>query len=672
MDYQSLDGRWHMRPTDSFHEGVYSPDPAAWAEQELPAHWQQHPLFEQYVGRMVYRRQFQLDRRFRISPGTQAAPRRVWLRLDGVFYFSRPWLNGRDLGLHEGYFIPQEHEVGELLREDNELIVEIECPDEHSKTDKRLITGVFSHWDCIDPQTNPGGIWRPVSLISTGPTRIKQLLLDTGSLDEAEAQVRFRATFDAAQAGLVRLRWTITPKNFAGAIQIHTQELGLQTGLREYSGTFGVRDPQLWWTHDLGQPNCYTIRLELLQGGEVSDTHQTTYGIRRFELRNWLPHLNGVRFLIKGNNYAPGDTRIASMTAQRCERDLELARACHMNLLRVHAHIDTPALYEAANLAGMLLWQDFPLQWLYGQAVLPEAERQARQMVRLLYNHPAIVIWCMHNEAHFTADTKDERAITKARQYATSLGWNWNREVLDTRLKRAAEQEDRSRPVVRSSGEYAIPGVRAGTDTHFYHGWYTVYGKLRQWEGVAKRFPANLRFVTEFGAQSFPNLESCVKFMDGEIDTIDWQHLGERHQFQGDMLAHWIDWRAARSLPELIDQTQRYQSELNRFYIDRLRHRKYRPTGGIVPFMFHDPNPAVQWSIVDYWRVPKASYQAMRLAFSPQYAYTILEAERFSVKTPVDLPVYLVNDAQQPAPVRIVARLLDPQGRDVARSEREA
>ena len=40
------------------------------------------------------------------------------------------------------------------------------------RTAKRNITGVFEHWDCLDPDWNPGGIWRPVRVDETGPVRI--------------------------------------------------------------------------------------------------------------------------------------------------------------------------------------------------------------------------------------------------------------------------------------------------------------------------------------------------------------------------------------------------------------------------------------------------------------------------------------------------------------------
>ncbi|HEU4322684.1 MAG TPA: glycoside hydrolase family 2 TIM barrel-domain containing protein [Roseiflexaceae bacterium] len=662
----SLNGTWQLLPVDVFRQGFYPLDDDRWVEQSIPAHWQQHPLFEQYAGKMVYRLRFPL-------PADTGRPpeARYWLRLNGVFYWSQTYFNGVDLGRHEGYFVPQEHDVTGWVQEQNTLLVEVECPDEHDKFGKRLITGVFSHWDCIDPLTNPGGIWLPVDLCVSGPTHIQRVLLHTERFDEASADLRYRACLDAAEGGDVLLRWTFTPKNFAGEVQTIEERRTIAKGQHEIAGQLSLRDPQPWWTHDLGHPNCYTVTLAVVEGGQVSDEHPFTFGIRLFELRNWIAYLNGVRLFIKGNNYAPGDTRIARMTADEFARDLRLARECNMNMLRVHAHVDHPLFYEAADEAGVLLWQDFPLQWVYRRSILPEATRQAREMVRLLYNHPSLAIWCMHNEAFQNADTSDERWVTFIRTYLSVFIWNWNRSVMDRQLKRTAERTDPTRPVVRSSGEFAVPVMRPGTDTHFYHGWYLIYGELHSWDTIARLFPDNIRFITEFGAQSFPNLESCLKFMDPDINQIDWHRLVERHMFQSGIMSHWYDWRKVETLEDLVRMSQDYQCRINRFYIDRLRYHKYRPTGGIVPFMFHDPNPGVLWSILDYWRVPKRSYYEMRDAFSPQYVFTLLDRPSHGLNEAVDLPIYLVNDAQQAVPVSLEARLLAPDGRELAHFERE-
>src|SRR5829696_4964861 len=57
----TLDGTWQLRPTDTFRQGFYPLDDATWLEQDLPAHWQQHPLLERYAGKMVYRKRFVLQ-----------------------------------------------------------------------------------------------------------------------------------------------------------------------------------------------------------------------------------------------------------------------------------------------------------------------------------------------------------------------------------------------------------------------------------------------------------------------------------------------------------------------------------------------------------------------------------------------------------------------------------
>src|SRR3954471_21932917 len=222
-----LDGTWQLRPTDIFRQGFYPIDDATWLEQDLPAHWQQHPLLESYTGKMVYRKRFAFQglgvrgwgvgaERPTPHPQPLTPTPRYWLRLNGTFYWSQPYFNGVDLGRHEGYFAAQEHEITAWVAAENTLLIEVECPEERDKRGKRMITGVFSHWDALDPATNPGGIWLPIELIATGPTRIQELLLHTTSIGNRSAELRYRVTLDAAAAGDVTLRWTLKPKNFAG------------------------------------------------------------------------------------------------------------------------------------------------------------------------------------------------------------------------------------------------------------------------------------------------------------------------------------------------------------------------------------------------------------------------------------------------------------------------
>jgi beta-mannosidase len=653
----TLTDNWQIRPLETFHHGDYPGSDEDWLPATVPGHWQQIPELAQHVGKVVYRC------RFSYAANDIPPAQRIWLRINGAFYISRPYLNRVDLGAHTGYFIPFEHEVTPLLHHENTLLIEVDCPEERNKIGKRMITGVFSHWDCFDPTANPGGIWLPVELHTSGPLRLQNVLILTEAIAEDSARLHFTLHIDAAAAGRAALHFTFTPRTFSGKAQNFTKTVTVRAGQHELDGKLTLHDPHLWWTHDLGRPDLYNVRVELHYDDELSDSADLVIGVRTFELREWIPYLNGERFLIKGNNYPPGDVRIATMTRERCDRDLELATACHMNFLRIHAHVDHPAFYAAADAAGVLLWQDFPLQWHYDQSVLPEALRQVRAMVHVLGNHPSIGNWCMHNEAVPVDDTAHERLLPRLRAYQNAFGFSWNRDVMDTQLKAEVERHDATRPVIRSSGEIALPPLHEGTDAHTYFGWYSAFGTLAFGELLLDLFPGNARFVTEFGAQSFPNLESCLRFMPERLDDAAIARLEARHGFQGEIMSHWIPWREAGRLSEVIRLSQDYQSFINRYYIDRLRLTKYRPTGGIVPFMFVDPFPAILWSVVDYWRVPKRSYYAMQTAFSPQYAFTIFDHQTYPVGKPIELPVYAVNDGRQPVPGAMLrAVLADPVG----------
>jgi len=583
-----------------------------------------------------------------------------------MFYRGNIWLNDQRIGQPCGYFAPHTYDITPLLTTENQLVVELTCPEEHDKVGKRLITGVFSHWDSADTTLNPGGIWLPVEHIETGPVHLQHVMLSTETLTGQHAEIRYRIMYDAIAACSGTVVWRFAPHNFAGKVhEVHTV-VHVAAGQHQASGTLALPDPELWWSHDMGHPSLYQVTATLCIGDTASDEWQGDFGIRTFTMKNWIPYLNGKRFFMKGSNYPPTDMRIATVTRAQCETDIRLAQACHMNVLRVHAHVAHPTFYAAADALGMLVWQDFPLQWIYRRDVLPEAQRQVRQMVELLYNHPSIVLWCMHNEAVHVADTRDERWLTKLRTYVSVFLYNWNRDVLDSALQREVATIDTTRPSVRSSGEYAIPLWHKGTDTHFYYGWYKIYGALETWEKLIETFPNNARFVTEFGAQSFPNYESAIKFMDADIRQLDVATLMRKHSFQPHMLSYWMDWRAAPDLSHLIDMTQDYHIMINRHYIDRLRLRKYAPTGGILPFMFTDANPAISWSIIDYWRVPKRVYYAMQLAFRPQYIFCVMARTRIARGETLNLPITVVNDAHDAVAVTIEVAVTAPDGSRIA------
>lgn len=656
MRVKDLAGQWELAPVAHSHTEPSSVE--NWLTMDVPSHWQMHPELRDYAGFVLYRK------RFTHKPKKNE---RIHLVFPGIFYFSTVFLDGHRLGDHEGYFTAQRYDVTDYLAKENELLVEVHCPDEKERNNKRMITGVFSHWDCLDPTTNPGGIWLAPEIHATGDVHMEHCLFQTDELDGDDAGVTFRLELFSRQASTVKIQIDLVPDNFEGEEFHFTHEVELDAGRQKFAFSHVLEKPELWWTHDRGLPSLYKLNVTLKDGRRNSDAFEDVVGIRTVRWDDWVFSLNGQRLYLKGNNLPPTDTRLSTVTDQACERDVLLAKEANLNILRVHAHVDHPALYRAADRGGLLLWQDFPLQWSYRREILPIAERMIADMGKLLFNHPSIAIWTCHNEPIYLVSTEDENPREIAKTLFTLAFWGWNREVLDPALKSALETVDATRQVNKCSGELWLPW-QEGTDTHFYFGWYRVQGKsMYNFERIRRLLPKNLKFNTEFGAQSFPNLESCHKFMDPDIGSIDWDELVGRHSLQKDLMEHWIG-LAQPDLATLVEKSQAYQSELNRYYLDRFRLAKYAPNGGVMPFMFTDPNPAIQWSVVDYWRVPKQSYYALQKAMRPLYAFLTFDRPSRKVHgRPLRIDAYIVNDTTDDlGEVASTLRITDAAGNVVA------
>jgi beta-mannosidase len=650
---RELSGPWEIIAVNRFSDAY---DFSNSLRITVPSHWQQHPDLCAYAGKVVYRRRFSWRK---------VRGRRVHLSFPGIFYWSAICLNGKTFGAHEGYFESQVYDVTADLKAENELIVEVDCPDEKDKTDKRMITGIFSHWDCLDPATNPGGIWLTPFLRETGEAHVTENMIHTERIDDQGAHQVERLTIHAEKNLKATVTTTYEPENFQGDSQAFVRAIELHPGDNSLVFRHTILNPRLWWTHDLGKPNLYRVRVRIDVGkAKLCDQWDGVTGLRTVKFQDWICHLNGTRLYLKGNNLPPIDTRIAAAKKKTAQKDFRLAAKAHMNIMRVHAHVSHPMLYEAADRAGMLLWQDMPLQWVYRKEVLHEVIRQGRAMVKLLYNHPCVAIWCCHNESFSVVDTDEENPLTVAGTLFSMLVFSWNRDVMDKHNKKSIEKFDPTRKVVRSSGEMALLGKK-GTDLHFYGGWYRIMGTHRAFDWVLKFVRKGLGFVTEFGAQSFPDEVSSKRFMNEDMRKIDWKTLEDRHSLQLDLMDHWTPRDRYKTLGEYIQATQDYQSEINRYYIDRIRTLKYDPNGGVMPFMFVDPNPAIQWSVVDYWRRPKSSYYKMADALRPVYAFALLPKDEYRRGESLRAPVYVVNDTQKSFPkARIEVRVFDDENRE--------
>ena len=642
-----LSGGWRAAPADealrrAFPEANF--DDSGWEHIDVPGHWRSTPAFADTDGPLLYRRTF--------DAGTTGDGRRSWLSLDGLFYQGDVWLDGAYLGDTEGYFFPHTFEVTDPLRDRSEhvLAVEVTCSRQADRTAKRNITGVFQHWDCLDPDWNPGGIWRPVRIEETGSVRIARMRVLCPEANAEQAVVNVSVTLDAIEATTATLRTTV------GTEAEHVEEHPLATGLNEISWQVTVDEPDLWWPHALGAQPLHDVMVEVSTEHGVSDTRTRRTGLRQIRMKRWIMSVNGERLFLKGTNQGPTRMQLAEATADELERDVVLAKGAGLDLLRVHAHVTRPELYEAADRLGVLVWQDFPLQWGYARGLRKQAGRQAREMVDLLGHHPSIAIWCGHNEP-LSLDVEPGGEVANpvgmaARFAAQQELPTWNKTLLDRTVKRALERSDATRPVIPHSGVLPHPGS-GGTDTHVYFGWY--HGEERDFPRFCAAVPRLARFVTEFGAQAVP---TNAEFMAPDRwPDLDWDRLVRTHALQKAIFDRRVPPSEFETFAQWQAATQIYQADVVRFHIETLRRLKYRPTGGFCQFAFADGHPSVTWAVLDHQRSPKAGYEALAAACAPVIVVADRPAESYAPGDAIALDVHVVSDLRTACSGRVTARL---------------
>lgn len=607
-------------------------DDEPWPAVEVPGHWRSDPRFAAADGPLMYRTRFQL--------GVPAEGERRFVRFEGVFYQADVWLDGAYLGDPEGYFFPHTFDITELSRlaVDHVLAVEVSCAPQRDRSSKRNITGVFQHWDCVDPHWNPGGLWRPVHVDSTGAVRIDRLRVLCRDVNDVRAHLRLHARLDADRPRTVRLRTTVDGEVLA------EHEQPLARGLNEVDWNVDVNEPNLWWPWSMGDQPLTDIAVEVLVDGIVSDERLVRTGLREVAMQDWVFSVNGEQLFTKGANLAPTRLALGEATPAELRRDVALARDAGLDLLRVHAHITRPELYDAADELGMLIWQDFPLQWTYARSIRKEAVRQAREAVDLLGHHPSVVLWCAHNEPiSVDADRGSALGSTEARNIASRQLPTWNRSILDRWVRRAFESADETRPAIAHSGVPPSLPQLDGTDSHLHFGWY--HGESHDLVGFAASMPRMVRFVSEFGAQAVPATDDFME--PHRWPTLDWPLLAERHGLHLGPFERHVPPARYRTFDQWRAATQRYQAHLLRDQIETLRRLKYRPTGGFCFFMLNDAAPSVSWSVLDHERQPKLAYQAVVDACRPVIVVAEHLPDTVRPGAAIALDVHVVSDLRR-------------------------
>lgn len=573
------------------------------------------------------------DFHFSPTPG-----KRTYLLFMGVDYRSTIRLNGKLLAEHEGMFSRiGPLEITDHLNNDgpNRLeVVLFGIPDrwiekvgpkilQSSELGRRntLKTQMSYGWD-FAPRLKGVGIWDQVLLFETGPVLIRDLAIRT----QVSGEVEVLLELDSRSAGMAEINLSIAGETFAGGSAPIKAPLELQPGLNLKSLSFTLQEPRLWWPWDLGRPDLYRLKAEVVVGGERSDGVEEIFGVREISWApnpeapagsaDWVLLVNGRREFIRGGNWVPAEALLGRLTAERYRRLVGLAREANLNLLRVWGggNREWPVFYEACDRAGILVWQEFPLACVYlvgypqDQHFLGIVRQETEEIVRQLRNHPSLMMWCGGNEWN----------VKKSPQVAAVM----------------AEVTAGLDPTRRF-----VPASPYKGDSHNWVVWH-MKGNLSDY------FADHSPLPSEFGLQAYPAEATLREYLSPELVWPIGEAHVHHHLGREKMAKYLAPLPPADNLSAVITASQVMQAHYLQRGIEFWRQRKYQ-TSGTVFWQFNEPWPAICWSVLDYELRPKLSYLQLQDSYNP-----LLVSARFADKAwnPGETftgRVILVNDYQQ-------------------------
>ncbi len=611
-------GRWRARLADDDvrRDGVgLELDDSTWPAISVPGHWCSVPELADSSGPVMYRAD--------LHHHAPADGERVFVVFDGVMYQADVWLDGAYLGDPEGYIAPHAFDITDLSRlsDDHVLAVEVSCPPQSSGAPKRTLTGTLQDGSVFDRRWNPGGLWRPVRLETTGAVRIDRCRVLCRDANDTRAHLRLAVRLDSDAARQAKVRTIID------GVVLAEQDHSLAQGNNEIAWTIDVSKPRLWWPWSMGDQPLAEVVVEVSVDGDVSHRAFRRTGFREIAMQDWVFSVNGERLFTKGVNLAPSSTDLAGAPGPIFRRDVELAREAGLDLVRCVGHVTRDELYDAADELGVLVWQDLPLRGAYARTVRKQAVEQARSAVDVLGHHPSIAVWCAH----------DAPETTMLRQQLPT----WNKTILDRWVKRALERADESRPTLANSGVPPHLSQLDGSDSHLVFGWGR--GDERDLSGFAAALPRMVRFVGSFGSQSVP--DDATEWVDTSAwPDLDWPTLAARYGADIEQFEHYLPSPGHASFEQWARYTQRYQATLLRHHIETLRRLKYRPTGGFCLSSLADAAPRISSAVLDHERRPKLAFASITDACRAVIVVADRIPDQVSVGAAFALDVHAISD----------------------------
>lgn len=566
---------------------------------------------------------FVYSRKFTVDDALLASDQ-VLLHCDGLDTLATVTVNGQTVGTANNMHRTYEFDVKSVLHAgENQISVKFDSPTRFIKaayaqsvadgsSDAMVGFPLLRKAHCMfgwdwGPRLPDAGIWRDIQILGIRTARIRDVYVRQNHHDgKVTLQIDTHVTEITGSAPV-----TVTVTAPDGTVFTAQGE----------SAVIEIENPQLWWPNGLGQQPLYTVTVTL---GENLDSWSKRVGLRTLTVTRkkdeWgesFSHcVNGVNVFAMGADYIPEDNLLPRVNPERTRRLLEDAKAANMNCVRVWGggYYPEDHFYDSCDELGLLVWQDF----MFACAVYNLTEEFEENIkaefvdnVRRLRHHASLALWCGNNEMEqFVAQGE---WVSCDRQKADYIKMY---EYIIPKILKVEDPQTFYWPASPSSGgSFDNPQDPNRGDVHYWDVWHG----LKPFTDYRNYL---FRYVSEFGFQSFPCMQTIESFTKPEDRNV-FSYVMEKHQRNASANGRIVSYLSQmylypREMTDLVYASQLLQAQAMQYGVEHWRrNRNEERCMGAVVWQLNDCWPVASWASIDYYGRWKALHYFEKRFFAP-------------------------------------------------------
>lgn len=208
------------------------------------------------------------------------------LIFEGVDYSCKVWINGHELGSHEGMFSSFKFDVTNYVNHEhwlggsNIILLRLDPPPRNFEK----VSGMkFNYNGDYHTGLVPFGIWRPIKLIGHSEKVVEDLRIESKVTDSKDTKVEFDFIVNSlvVKSEEKRVELSIKGQNCdTKEIKVLKNTL-ICSGKNKVKFDLEIKNANLWWPWDMGKQNLHMVEIKVLDlDGNLIDIYHERFGIR--------------------------------------------------------------------------------------------------------------------------------------------------------------------------------------------------------------------------------------------------------------------------------------------------------------------------------------------------------------------------------------------------------